>query len=325
MSASKPVLKTPLIYEPVQTENPPPKPPKQFPPIPSLGPLAGLIGTWTNKTAYPTSSANSGLPFSYNLMPLPQVDLSSPSGYILKNFAYYEEITFSCIYGNAPNRGGTGTQVANTLFYEQRVYFAEGPAKDSLVHAENGSWLYLTDKKQLLGPYGPGFLPKSKPPKKPVFNIIKQLSVPHGNSILAPGSSVKHAGVLKIPETSVLPKGVDTTQYTKKSVGNPNPTFTLNPNQPLADALTNGVTQPSSYIQFDIDTVNGNHPVINILFEKNHADVTSYKATYWLETFDNATTASQLQYSQTIRMDLMINGEKVSFPHVTTNTLTKIS
>lgn len=128
-------------------------------------------------------------PYSYNVMPLPQVDPSSQEGYILKNFSYYEELIFSAIHGTAPNRSGSGTQVANTLFYEQRVYFADGPNKDALVHAENGSWLYLTDRKQFVGPYGTAADPEqnSVPPTQP-YNIIKQMSVPHGNSVLAAGT-----------------------------------------------------------------------------------------------------------------------------------------
>ncbi|MGZ8157861.1 MAG: hypothetical protein ACXWT4_03540, partial [Methylobacter sp.] len=145
-SNTQPNLTIPLINEPAQTS--------PGTPSTALGPLEYLIGTWTNQSLSGSMKGDPQTPYSYNVMPLPQVDPSSPTGYILKNFAYYEELTFSAIHGNAPNRGGTGTQVANTLFYEQRVYFAEGPNKDALVHAENGSLLFLTDQKQALGPYG---------------------------------------------------------------------------------------------------------------------------------------------------------------------------
>ena len=77
-------------------------------------------------------------------MPLPQSD--APNGYILKNFPYFEEITFATIAGTAPNRGGDFLQNAYTLFYEQRVFFAKEeapkgaePVLDKLIHAENGS------------------------------------------------------------------------------------------------------------------------------------------------------------------------------------------
>lgn len=143
MATSKPLFNKPLIHEPVQSPPPPTLP------TTTLGSIEHLVGTWTNQNLS-NGQGGTETPYSYNLMVLPQVDSSSPTGYILKNFSYYEEMTFSPIYGTAPNRGGLGTQVANVLFYEQRVYFADGPAKDSLVHAENGSWLFLSDQKQLL-------------------------------------------------------------------------------------------------------------------------------------------------------------------------------
>ena len=110
---SAPNLTEPLINEPAQANRPAP--------TTALGPLEQLVGTWTNQDIHGTGKGGQSSPYSYNLMVLPQVDPSSPTGYILKNFAYYEELTFSAIHGTAPNRGGMGTQVANTMFYEQRV------------------------------------------------------------------------------------------------------------------------------------------------------------------------------------------------------------
>lgn len=86
-----------------------------------------------------------------------------------------------------------------------------------------------------------------------------------------------------------------------------------------------------NYIIFDVDSKNGNHEVTNIGFEQKHGNVTRYFATYWLETIPSPTTTTtnsapcfnQLQYTQTMLMDIPIKGVTVSFPHVTTNTLTK--
>lgn len=322
MTNTPPDLNTPLIHEPAQTS------PGTSPS--ALGPLEGLIGTWTNQNIHGSAQGGPESPYSYNVMPLPQTDPSSPYGYILKNFSYYEEITFSLIHGNAPNRGGLGTQVANTLFYEQRIYFADGPNKDALVHAENGSWLYLSDRQQLLGPYGDGngpnvgteYIPNSVPPTQ-AYNVVKQMSVPHGNSILATGCASDNNGSPNIcPAPLVLPQGINTDQYRATSVGNLNPAFTLNPNQPLNDAIS---AYPSSrYIQLNVDSCNGGHPVTNIGFEQQHARVTRYYAGYWLEAFADSDEFTQLQYSQVILMAIPIAGHGVvSFPHVTTNTLTK--
>jgi hypothetical protein len=291
----------------------------------ALGPLQHLIGTWTNQL-----KDTDGLPYSYNVMPLPQVDPSSPTGYILKNFAYYEELTFSAIHGSAPNRGGLGTQNCNVLFYEQRVYFAEGPNKNALVHAENGSLLFINDQLQALGPYGNGDQPglgnqtvaNSVAPTQQ-FNLIKQISVPHGNSILAAGTFQAQTGAPQIPVVSSLPSGVPTTQYAQiDPIANPNPGYTLNPNQALADALLAApVTQ---FIALNVSSGNGGGGVTNIGFEQQHANVDQYSCTYWIEALNNATEFTQLQYSQTIMMRLPIAGDIISFPHITTNTLTKI-
>lgn len=320
-----PDFSQPLATEPAQAS----------PGVPTmqLGPLQYLIGTWTNQNLPGTNSGGPDSPYAYNVMPLPQVDPSSPTGYILKNFTYYEELTFTAIHGNAPNRGGLGQQVAYTLFYEQRVYFAEGPNKDALVHAENGSLLYLLDSTQPLGPYGNGDQPglgsqivqNSAAPTQQ-FNLVKQVSVPHGNSILALGnytSANAGTGVPAIPAVSPLPSGVNTAQYVVNDpVTNPQPAFTANPNQVLVDALT---ARPcTNFLMLAMSSKNGAGAVTNIGFEQQHANVSQYDFTYWLEAFDNSNNFTQLQYSQTITLQLPINGQKINFPHITANTLTKV-
>lgn len=311
--AGIPNLNQPLLHEPAQW------PSNSL----HLGPLQYLVGTWTNQNLPNSTQGDKKSPYSYCVMSLPQGDT-----YILKNFSYYEEVTFSAINGTAPNRGGLGTQVANTLFYEQRVFFAEGPTINELVHAENGSWLYLTGEKQKIGPYNDGGdVPGSEAPTSK-YNIVKQVSVPHGNSILAPGHFSLKEGKPEIPALTpeeVYPKGVDTKPYETKSVGNPNVEFTANPNKPLIDALPS--INPLYYLEFTVDSENGEHPVTNMGFEQQHARVTHYKATYWLEQH-SPQHPLLLQYTQTIYMEIPItvNGEqkKIIFPHFTTNTLTKM-
>lgn len=323
-----PNLSDPLINEPAQMS--------PGVPLSDLGPLEHLIGTWTNQDLPGTSKGGPQAPYAYNVMPLPQDDPSTPSGFILKNFTYYEELTFSAIHGSAKNRGGLGSQVAYTLFYEQRVYFAEGPNKDALVHAENGSLLFLKDQKQQLGPYGngdePGFGDKtvqnSVAPTQP-FNLVKQVAVPHGNSILALGNYTQAdqgSGVPHIPPATVLPQGYTQLppEYTTQNpVTNPQPQYTANPNVVLTNALD---ARPStSWLSLDLSTRNGAGAVTNIGFEQQHANVECYDFNYWLEAFDGSDEFTQLQYSQTIWMNLSVGGQQRVFPHVTANTLTKVA
>ncbi|WP_198351377.1 heme-binding protein [Burkholderia ubonensis] len=319
-----PDLSAPLVIDPPQT----------VPGIPAtnlLGPLQYLLGTWTNQQLGNSGKGGPEAPFSYNVMPLPQVDPTSPQHYILKNSSYYEELTFTAIHGPVLNRGGIGAQVAYTVFYSQRVYFAEGPNKDALVHAENGSLLLLGDLPQQLGPYGNGNLPglgnqvvaNSVPPTQ-AFNLVKQVAVPHGNSVLALGSYTYGSGAPDIPAATVLPTGVDTAPYYAQSqVSNPNPAYTLNPNQALVDALE--IREPDAYIKLNVSSANGNGAVTNIGFEQQHANVAGYDFTYWLESLDQGNSYTQLQYSQTITLKIPMAGSTVSFPHVTVNTLTKKS
>jgi hypothetical protein len=331
-----PVLTQPLINEPAQAN-----PPADY----DLGPLGYLLGTWTNRNIGESLRGGTENPFSYNLMTLPQAAGAdpgdpgeSPYGYILKSMPYYEEITFSAIHGNAANRGGSGAQICNAILYEQRVYIASGPAEDMLVHFENGIWSYVTPMAQLLGPYGDGdgmgvdnkTFGSAPPPLD--YNIFKQISVPHGNSVLACGNAppdskgrvVRNPGPPTIaPPPQVLPTGIDTQIYTQSTVQSPNPTYAQNPNQALVDALA--VSEIAQYIRIDVDSQLGGGGVSNIAYEQESADVTRYTATYWIEDVGGG-NFDQLQYSQTIMLRIPIPGiGPVDFPHITTNTLTRTS
>ena len=100
-----------------------------------------LMGTWTNQTFPGSKQGGTDNPLSYNIMPLPQKSLSPTgskgySGFILKNFTYFETIRFNSNMDTtgevalsvlAPNRDTTYQQDARALFYSQQVHFAEGP------------------------------------------------------------------------------------------------------------------------------------------------------------------------------------------------------
>lgn len=163
---------------------------------PNYGPLAKLVGTWNSPVSNPTG---------YNVMPVPAGNVQGmPAGqndFQNKNFYYYEEITFTAP-GEAPNRGQEFQQGCYALAYEQRVYFApetgvgglpEQPpvpaaSQNSLVHFENGLWMHQDYEAQPVGAYGPDTLPAPTLSQPAERAFSKQISVPHGNSILAVGS-----------------------------------------------------------------------------------------------------------------------------------------
>lgn len=295
----QPDITTPLVRDPIQQPNE------------DIGLLTYLQGTWNS----PKGAEATG----FNVMPLPQA--GATGGYILKNFPYYEEITFAPIAGGAPNRGGTFTQNNNLLFYEQRVFIANNPApananspQDTLIHAENGAWLYRSIVPQLNGPYGPDNLQHSGPlPVQPASRqYVKQTSVPHGNSLLLVGQAIESQGSPQFPQSDrkVLP-------FTDPTVKDPN-TVLAEQLQGLADS---GITV-EQYIRFDLSTdpaIGGG--ISNVLFAQHHASVSSLKTTWYVEFLSNGSI--QLQYTQTIGMNLLINGIMTPFLHVDANTLTK--
>ena len=298
---NQPNITTPLVRAPDQTVD-----------NDGLGDLKWFVGTWNS----PKGAEATG----YNVMPLPQN--GAPGGYILKNMPYFEEITFAPIAGGAPNRGGLFTQSNNVLFYEQRVYIANNPApptvpsvQDTLVHAENGSWLYRTYGQQLQGPYGPDKLPLPSPaPVEPAGRqYVKQVSVPHGNSLLLVGEAVEKHGPPVIPAT---PRGV--LPFTNPDV--------VDPNSKLTDQLnalnSSGITV-TKHIKLELSNKTAGGGISNVLFEQNHADVDCFDTTWYIEFLSNGTV--QLQYYQFIWMKLLINGELQQFLHSDANTLIPVS
>ncbi|WP_337966404.1 heme-binding protein [uncultured Flavobacterium sp.] len=278
----------------------------------NLGLLNNFIGTWNS----PTGANATG----YNVMPLPQADV--PSGYITKNFPYFEEISFSAIAGGAPNREGRYTQTSGVLFYEQRVYIANNadpngqqPIENTLIHAENGSWLYHAIQPQLEGPYGPNTVPDNTiiPTQDPTTQYNKQISVPHGVSILMVGGPVVTGTGNPIFPTA------DRTQlpFTDQSIIDPSTYLT----QQLDSLNANGITV-TNYSSITVSTTNHGGGVNNINFENSFGKVISMETTWYVETLSNGTV--QLQYIQNIVLQFLINGVPTEFLHIDANTLQKV-
>jgi len=274
-----------------------------------IGLLNSFIGTWNS----PRGNNATG----YNVMPLPQVD--APNGYITKNFPYYEEITFSPIAGGAPNREGEYTQTSGVLFYEQRVYIADNadpsgtqPIQDTLIHAENGSWLYHTITHQKEGPFGPGTVPTATiPVQNPAIQYNKQISVPHGNSVLMVGGLVSNSGkgnpTFPKADRTVLP-------FTDANIKDPASVLTAH----LQTLNSKGITV-ESYSSIALSTHNPGGGVQNIIFEREHGKVISMDTTWYIENLSNGTV--QLQYIQNIILQFSIKGVMTQFSHIDANTL----
>lgn len=328
-----------------------------------------LIGTWASDNELRDGD---GLPLSFNVMPLPQVeappDRTMPpgteyGGFILKNFAFCETIRFNgsnqatdpprhrdpealAVVASAPNRGGTYTQTAQAVFYDQQVMFAEGPGCGTVVHVENGAWLYFASAAQMSEPYGDTPVENSQVLKQPPYiTVAKQISVPHGNSVLALGNVDRNDGddfndnddglggntILKgapiFPDGLVpYPAPADTCtapflDVFATNIGaaqgfeNPNPVWTRNPSRPLQLAVEK--IQPQCFMHWRVTTMplpGGQGSVTNVPFEQQKSNVVAYWADYWMLSQDEYRGRKErmprfdyLAYTQTILMDMMLS------------------
>lgn len=248
--------------------------------------LAGASGNWKNEN-FGTDAAGNPVggeenPLSYNIMPLPQT--ADPDGYILKNFKYHERLHFNnddavhtlAVSARAPNRGGQVNQDARALFYEQQVMFAEGPGKGMVVHVENGAWIWFPRFIQQTGPYPnnpPGNEVSDALQQQADTSIAKQISVPHGNSILALGNF----------DTVPGPNGIGAWQGASKMPGSPTIPDGIPP-YPMPAApvpIANGTPIPpvlKSNLNADqrFSTVRTSSPGDPNDFENPHPDFTQY-------------------------------------------------
>ncbi|HEX6352894.1 heme-binding protein [Actinophytocola sp.] len=304
-----------------------------------------LIGTWTNQSLPGTNKGDKDDPYSYTVMPLPQQSPQQGAnlGYVLKNFTYFETIVFNgpdavTAPAAAPNRGGGYQQIPFVLFYDQQIRLAEGPDIGAIVHEENGAWLHLTTGKQQVGPYlypptNPVFEPGHPIPQSPERTMCKQISVPHGVSVLALGSFEECTGEPKIPVApSVLPTpdDIDTSPYgavlnTPDNYQNPRPELTQQINLPLQNAIEDLAAAGhavSNYIYCRVESTNGG-TVVNIPFEQRKAALAGYNAEYWLLSFDGGQNYDILAYTQRILLDIVVGENRYTFPHPTSNVLTR--
>ncbi|MGB7136737.1 MAG: heme-binding protein [Acidobacteriaceae bacterium] len=318
-----------------------------------------LVGSWSNqdfgtdKDGKPVGGSEN--PLSYNIMPIPQT--SDADGYILKNFKYHERLKFNgtdptttlAIAAEAANRGGLVSQNCRAVFYEQQVMFAEGPKANTVVHVENGAWLWVPRFVQQDGPYAANIdveQVQDALQQPSDVSIAKQISVPHGNSILALGGFDTQAdpggtGVCRrqpmIKGSPVVPDAPSpypvpaiaiknpsppppalisnlnvearytTQQANPANYQNPHPKLTQCPNRPLQEAVK--IIQPESFMHWSVTTEPGQHGkgiVTNIPFEREVSNVTEYFADYWMLFKEKK---RYLAYTQTILMVLKIENK----------------
>lgn len=266
-----------------------------------LGPLQDLTGTWVGKGC--------------NMIAVP-INQGGTESFKLEVRPYIETLTFTPVGAPVPNRGFPINRFVMALEYNQLV-------TDSLngqpLHAENGMWLLL-----------------NKRPGLNRLSVVRQPSVPHGNSLLALGGFVKIKGAPPISDLNGLPIVANNSQplggyLTQYQTGKECKDFDAsNLNKPLQDLIKNQNILETVTLKVSTDNHGG---ISNIPFIKRNADVTSFDSTFWIEKVQDEATGNvflQLQYSQQTNLkflhDFTVPNDPnalIIWPHTDVSTLFK--
>jgi hypothetical protein len=297
-----------------------------------LGNLKDLPGTWVGP--------------GFNLIELPNMNQAKPGPpppdkFKLMLNATSETLVFSDIEGEVVNRGNAQGDIKYLgLHYLQQVIDVNLPQGQNGIHLETGLFLNLPD----------GTDPSVQP------SIARLGSIPHGDSLLAQGSSFVVPGG---PQFNI-PVGADPTPFTIVNGKRQNNTSAeymsifqnavpppgipkeaiMQPNILLENAIKGQNIIETTVILLDANPVDGvsnvapsSTPVggiTNIPFINVNANATTLTAIFWIETVQepNGNTFKQLQYTQTVILDFPVFGhdgtvEQIKWPHIVVATLRK--
>jgi hypothetical protein len=269
--------------------------------IPALDALGTLPGTWTGT--------------GFNVIWRPRPDPADD--HFLQLNLTQETLAFQSIGGLVPNRGLVQDDINLTgLRYLQQIHDGSGfvpPAGGGALHIEPGFWLSV---------------PATTAPAA-AASIVRLGSIPHGNAVLAAGSSFEVGGPPVIPPVRITPFQIGAP---KKKVPFPAESTLTNPSifrsAPLPPAITQKlVNNPNRFLTerlaaqtvthtttITVSTDGPSSGLENIAFLGQNADAVDLTATFWIETVKEADGSEflQLQYTQ----KLLLNFNGLSWPHV---------
>ena len=294
-----------------------------------LGPLSDLPGTWSNSQ----NLAGSG----WNLIALPSA--AAPLKYRVLMNQYNEVLKFTELDAPVPNRGipAGHDQCIATLDYQQTIkqlaaadYPESGKAgePDLPIHHEPGLFLHMLNHST------------------DQLDIARLATIPHGDSVLALGRSVKSKGPPIVPVVSALPIGAGSSQ--RGHYLEPYQHFTDHPFRGTVQAndfpgfqprdVTHLLRQANKEVQiarttrltFDSTLETGG--IVNIPFIQKQANAASMKSTFWIQELrqenDDAQPTLRLQYLQVVILDFFerLDGLPglMRWPHVSINTMQKV-
>ncbi len=254
-----------------------------------LGVLANLAGTWSGS--------------GFNLIAVPNKQNGTDFRVMLN--ATTEILQFNSIGGKVPNRGSAQDDIdIFGLTYLQRVNDAvthEG------IHIEPGIWLNVPAT--------------TAPPGGP--SIVRQSTIPHGDSLLAQGNGFAVPGGPQIAPVSSTPIGPAPFPpgYLDPYLNAPLPpgmkqSYVGNMNEALTDAIAGQNIVNTVVLEVASIPVGG---IVNIPFVTVNANATEMSAIFWIETVERPDGSQflQLQYTQTVILDFL----NIKWPHISVATL----
>jgi len=291
---------------------------------------------------------------------------SPPAGFkfrVLMN-QYNEELRFDFVDDAVPNRGLSRPgatpfdQFVVTLDYQQKIAqvvaedrphspFAGGPGLP--IHHEPGLWLYEKNRRTKDDQI------KLDQVTEVGLDVARLASIPHGNSVLAPGKSALHEGMPAIPPLSGLPSGrfedVLTPDYDFKSdpylepykhyidhpfMGNVTvlgfPGFSPADMNQILRFANQGVTIVRT-TTLTVDSTRKSGGIHNTPFSVREAEPVSMKSTFWIQELaekgEDGNPKLRLQYSQVVMLNFFHPREdefpgRVVWPHISIATLEKV-
>lgn len=264
----------------------------------NFGPLAELPGIWIGS--------------GFNLISRPGKQSGLP--FVLQVNATKEVLVFEPVNGAIPDRGSVQDDInLFAMAYTQNVSDA---VSNGLLHTERGMWINV---------------PPTSDPSQPT-TIARMATIPHGDSVLAQGSSLTLQGGPQISPVSPMPISAGTPipldyfpppfQPPSTITGPLPPGFDItNPNAALTSAIQGQSITSTVVLQVSTNNASGGG-ILNIPFVTANADAISLDATFWIETVTPPAGGQpflQLQYTQTVILSFL----GINWPHISVATLVK--
>jgi hypothetical protein len=272
---------------------------------PQLGPLLELPGTWVGS--------------GFSLISRPDQGHDGKPFFLELNETR-ETLSFTEIGAPIPNRG-TGQ---DDIFFQGVHYLQQisDTVTKGALHLEPGMWLNIpATQDPVAGP-----------------TVVRLATIPHGDALLAQGTSLVVQGGPKIDVENSVPinsagpdigKPVTGAKYLEPFTTTPLPPnipagAIANPNVVLTEAIKNQKIVETTVLIVDTTAPVGGFAggIENIPFVVRNANATSMKAIFWIEKVEREGGHGhflQLQYTQRV----ILNFLDIDWPHIAVATLIK--